>query len=384
MKGALCALVNRDYQGDHFGLTLFYLEDVLKSLQALARESFARKRGVRVAVTGSFGKTTTKEFLATVLGERFQVFKTRGSANSQAGLPINLLNWEGEADVYVIEMAMSEPGQITKLTQMAPPDIALLTHIGVSHAAHFQEGIEGIAAAKAEIFSHPRTQLAIVNHSCRHFSPIATLSQKTLFYGTSQGDYHIHLVSNQVFIKELGILSPPLSLPFSASHLLENFCVAVAVARKLGLSWEEIAKGASRLQPFKRRFEKIENRGITYINDTFNACPESVCAALCNLPLPKSEKKRIGVLGEMKELGIYSENGHDRVAECALVHVDHLLCFGLGAKRIVQFFTKNQRVAEYFDCFESLQNRLRDLEEEGDVVLVKGANSDALWRLVEE
>lgn len=383
-KGAIAAIVDRSYQGDHCGLTLFFVEDVLGALQNLAKISLSEKKGVRIAITGSYGKTTTKEFVATLLEERFRVFKTIGSANSQAGLPLALLNCEGEPDVYVIEMAMSAPGHIQKLTQIAPPDIALLTQIGISHAAHFSNGIEGIVQAKGEIFSHPSTQLAIMNHRCTPFSSQMPTTPSKLIYGSGEGDYRIHVISEQIMIEEKGVWSPPLKLPFTATHLLENFCAAVAVARSLSLSWEEIARGAARLQPFKRRFEKIEKRGITYINDTFNACPESMCAALQNLPSPNNGKKRISVLGEMKELGIYSENGHDKVAECALAHIDHLLCLGKGTKKMVQLFTQNGRPAEYFECYELLKTRLRDLEQNGDVVLVKGANSDALWRLVEE
>src|SRR5262249_32851562 len=157
------------------------------------------------------------------------------------------------------------------------------------------------------------------------------------FYGENQtSDYGWHKTSQGVIISERGVQSPPLEVPFGASHLLDNFCAAVVVARHLGLSWEEIGRQTRKLQPFKRRFEKIEREGIVYFNDSFNASPESTCAALVNLPPPQLGKRRIAVLGEMKELGAYSESGHVQVAQCALSHIDHLLCLGKGALKMVE------------------------------------------------
>jgi UDP-N-acetylmuramoyl-tripeptide--D-alanyl-D-alanine ligase len=380
---AAAAVVASDYRGEDFGLPLLMVDDVLAAIQEAARKIYAARKVKAVAVTGSVGKTTTKEFIATLLEGKFRVFKTPASANSQVGIPMSILNWNGKSDVCVFEMAMSEPGHIRKLIEIAPPDMAVLTKIGVSHAAFFKDGVEGIAAAKAEIFSHPNTRLAIVNGSASHFQAISQLKLDRIYFGdTLHAEYRIEKVEEGVVVFERGKRSPVMTVSLEASHMLENFCAAVVVARQLGLTWDEISAQASKLRAFKRRFEKIEKKGVTYFNDSFNASPESVCAALKNLPVPKG--KRIAVLGEMKELGAYSESGHGQVAECALLHVDHLLCFGKGALKMVDIFQQHRRSVEYFESFESMSTRLNELAVAGDVVLVKGANSDAMWRLVEE
>lgn len=385
-KKALAAIVSNDYQGEDFGLALLRLKDVIATLQSLAQKLLALKKIITIAITGSVGKTTTKEFIATLLEGKYRVAKTFGNANSQVGIPLSILNWDGEGDVFVFEMAMSEPGQIKKLTEIAPPDIAVLTKIGVSHAVFFQDGIEGIAAAKAEIFSHPKTKTAIINGSSAHYNALAKLDKLKITFGleTSGLDYCIRTSLDGIIIEENGKRSPSFTLPFEATHLLENFAAAVTVARKLGLTWEQISKQAALLKPFKRRFEKIEKDGITYLNDSYNASPESMRAALSNLPKPIYGKKRIAVLGEMKELGTYTESGHKQVAEHALLHIQHLLCYGKGCLPMVDIFKQKNRPVEYFEDFELMKTRLAQLAEKGDVVLVKGSNSNALWRLVEE
>ena len=383
---AIGAIVSQEYKGSHYGLALFFVKDVLGSLQLLAKESYVLKKRITVAVTGSVGKTTTKEFIATLLEANYSVDKTLGNANSQVGVPLTILNNEEGREVFVIEMGMSAPGQIKQLTEMAPPDIAVLTAIGRSHTAFFHEGIEAIALAKSEIFSHRKTRLAIINERSRGFPIIAKLEKEKIYFGGKEvhSDYSITIEPKGVVIHEKGKKSPPMTLTFEASHLLENFCAAVAVARALGLNWDQIAGQATKLHPCKRRYEKIEKEGVTYLNDAYNASPESMCAALANLPAPAPYKKRIAVLGDMRELGVYSESSHEQVAYEALSTIEHLLCLGKGCLPMVEIFQQHQRPVEYFEDFVELRSRLIQLKEPGDVILLKGANSHALWRLVEE
>lgn len=383
-KKAIAAVVSKDYRGEDFGIPLLRVDDVLKSLQTLAQAAFKKRKGHTIAVTGSVGKTTTKEFIATLLEGHFTVAKTPGNANSQVGIPLSILNSENTGDVFILEMGMSEKGQISKLVEIAPPDIGVITKIGVSHAEFFHNGIEGIAAAKAEIFSHPKTRCAIINGSSAHFDPFANMIGKDkILFGWEGKDYTLKHALDGIVIEEKGARSPSLSLPFDASHLLDNFCAAVAVARQLGLTWEQIAAQVYKLKPFKMRFEKVEKDGIIFVNDSYNASPESMQAALSNLPMPAIGKKRIAVFGQMKELGQYSVSGHKQVAEFALSRINHLLCYGEGCLPMVEIFNQKKKPVEYFTDFEALRKRLLELATKGDVVLLKGSNSNQLWRLLD-
>lgn len=386
-KGATGAIVSKDYPGEGFGLKLIAVENVIESLQKLAKVVHL-KRSVRVVgVTGSVGKTTTKEFIATILENKFRVRKTPGNANSQVGVPLSILNSEGNEEIFVMEMGMSLPHEIEKLIDIAPPEVCMITKIALSHAAFFPQGLEGIAAAKAEILSHPRTCLGILNHQVAQFSAVQKSPCLKMTYGleaeADQSDFVLCREGQNFYAKEVGGRTSTFSLPFAASHLCENFIGAASVARALGMQWSEIIPQAQKLTVYTRRFEKVERDGVVFINDSYNANLTSMKAALSNLPLPRTGKKRIAVLGAMKELGMYTEQSHYEVAEIALSHIDYLLCLGEECAPMVTLFEKEGRCVEHFLEFDSIKKRIFELAEEGDVVLLKGSNSKKLWQILE-
>ena len=157
------AIVSKEFKGEEFGLHLIRVDDVLKSLHQLAKEALSQRELSIIGVTGFVGKTTSKEFIATLLQGKFKVGKTVGNSNSQAGMPTSILNLEGGKEVLVVEMGMSYPGEIERLVDIAPPDMVLISRIAFSHAENFPDGLAGIAQAKGEILSHPKTRLAIVS-----------------------------------------------------------------------------------------------------------------------------------------------------------------------------------------------------------------------------
>ncbi|HEX4840153.1 MAG TPA: Mur ligase family protein, partial [Rhabdochlamydiaceae bacterium] len=162
-RGAVAAVVDASYLGENFGLPLLKVQDVVEALHQLAKTVQALRHQRIVAVTGSVGKTTTKEFIATLLSQKYTVFKTPGNNNSQVAFPTAILNADGKEEFFVAEMAMSAAGQIRKLVDIAPPEVAVVTKIGHTHIEFFADGFEGIAAAKAEILSHPKTAHAVLN-----------------------------------------------------------------------------------------------------------------------------------------------------------------------------------------------------------------------------
>lgn len=173
------------------------------------------------------------------------------------------------------------------------------------------------------------------------------------------------------------------TLPFTASHLCENFIGAASVARAMGMSWSEIIPQALKLTVYMRRFETVQRNGIVFINDSYNANLTSMKAALANLPMPAMGRKKIAVLGAMKELGEHTEKSHYEVAKMALSHIDYLLCLGEECVTMVELFQREGRMVEHFLEFDSIKKRVFELAEEGDVVLLKGSNSKKLWQILE-
>jgi UDP-N-acetylmuramoyl-tripeptide--D-alanyl-D-alanine ligase len=386
-KGAVAAVVSLGYEGPEFGLELVRVEDVVASLQGLAGLAREKSGAVFVGVTGSVGKTTTKDFIAMLLEGKFRVGKTEGSFNSKLTLPLTVLNMAGDEEVMVLEMGMSEPGEIGRLVAIAPPDVAVLTKVAMAHVGAFEEGIAGIAKGKAEIFKDPRTKRAIFYHGLNDFPELvaAIKGEKVSFSLEDRGaDYVLSL--SEGLIDERGVRAYRFELPFKQPHILHNFLAAVCVARCLKVEWDEINRQMGKLQMPKMRFEQFERGGVLFVNDAYNANPESMRAALSAFPEPKSGGKRIAVLGTMVELGAFSKSSHVEVGRLAQPCVDHLLAYGEEAKDLCEAFAEVKKPAEHFNDKGALAARLKELMRPGDVVLVKASRSmqmETIFELLE-
>ncbi|MCH9811137.1 UDP-N-acetylmuramoyl-tripeptide--D-alanyl-D-alanine ligase [bacterium] len=361
-KGAFAAVVDKDYKGDGFGLELLFVEDVLLSLQALARSMLVEKKIKVIGITGSVGKTTTKDMVAALLSKKFSVHANKRSYNSQTMLPISILESSGKEDFLVLEMAMQKKGEIEKLVSIAPPDIVVMTPITYCHSENFNS-LEEIAEAKAEIFTMS-TEYAVIHADSAKFDAVyrRCFCVNILYPGTI-----------------------PVASPFVESHFTENFCAAYEVAKYLGMSDDEIRLASLSLvkERAAHRFNKVERDGILFIDDSYNANVLSSQVALENMPAAKEGGKKILVFGEMAELGSMSAMSHAMVADTALEKVDVLLTIGRATKNMVQRFTDKGKVAFYHFDYRSLKDRLYGLVKAGDVVLIKGSNSHKLWKLIE-
>ncbi len=378
-KGAIGAVVSKTYSGPNFGLQLLRVENVIRSLQEIAKVVLDQTHPYIIGITGSLGKTTTKEFTTTLLRERFRVNCSEGNQNSQIGLPMTILNRDEEEDILILEMAMSEQGQLKRLINIAPPDLAVVTRVSASHFDNFGD-LGGIARAKGEIFSSPRTRLGILSTQAAQFLEIISQGKSGKTTCGEGGDYQLR--ENRIFDNTEH--SPEIALPFEATHLRDNFLLAACIARNLGLSWDEIAKGAEKLKPYKHRFETRWHEGICFIDDSYNANPESTKAALANIPKPKTTGKTIVVFGEMVGLGKECQEGHLEVAEYAASHVDQALLFGSKCQVMLPVFEKKQTAAELCSSLLELKTKLHEMASSGDVVLIKGSNPNELWRLFDE
>lgn len=389
--GAICAVVSQEFTQEIPGLLLLKVEDVLFSLQKLATWKMSQQKTRCIAVTGSVGKTTTKEFIATLLGGSFKVLKTPGSANSQIGFPLSILNENSDGDFFITEMGMSEKGNIANLIKIAPPELVVMTKVALAHALFFPGGLEEIAEAKAEILTHSHTKKAFIHAQARQFSAFQQEEYfEKVFYGLGSDEF---VQANDCLLqKGIGCfyleqqrdrITKNFALPFTATHLSENFLAAALIAKEVGMSWEEIFAQAQGLTPYKMRFESIHKDGVLYINDAYNANPESMKAALQNLPSPQKEGRMIAVLGEMRELGSYSKSAHEEVGRIAAKHVDLLLCLAGDAVHMGSEFSKSGKPSKFFTTIKDLQKELVLQVKSGDVVLIKASKSLKLWEVLE-
>lgn len=378
-KGAVGAVVEQGYRGETFGLILLRVSHVREALQLMARKIQEKRKSRVVAVTGSVGKTTTKEFLAALLETKWTVMKTPGNANSQASLPLVLLSQKEEAEILVVEMGMTHPGEMARLVNMVPPEVAVITNVGHAHIGFFTDGKEGIAREKAQIFMHPKTKLALIQKEAMQYGAMQRGTCEKRTFGLQDADFVLHQEVEGWRINE----EPLFMLPFVEKHLCEDFLAAAVAAHAMGMSWEEIAQAAPNMKTAPLRFEKIEHRGMLIINDAYNASFESMQAALVHLPKPRLGGKTIFVFGEMPHLGSYSEKAHQTIADLALTRVDHALLFGKNSLPMLDVFSKGNKPAEYFSDLSKLQQTLLDLARPGDVILIKGANSNKMWQILD-
>lgn len=387
-KGAVAAIVAASYHGPNYGLHLFYVEDPLDALQELARAVLAKGRSQVVAVTGSVGKTTTKEFIKSLLSSRYAVAASPGNSNSQVGVPLAILNHTtGNEEIVILEMGMTEPGQLARLVQIAPPDVAVLTTAALVHACNFAS-LEAIALTKAEVFSHPKTKLGVLHHDLSNLAALVDVGScpKMSFSTTSSdADYSLNrILDNTVNVKggketfRLGLLEVP------GAHNVHNALAAIIVARYFGLSWEEIKIGLAMLRLPEKRLQIVQREGVIFLNDSYNASEVSTKAALETLPEPTGEGCKVAVFGSMMELGQFSHDCHKRVGEFALERVEKVMCLGEECRPIYDVWKKAGKSVELFLDRAALVAHLRAVLRPSDVVLLKGSRSKELWKVLEE
>ena len=380
--GASLAVVNHEFTGDDYGLPLIRVPNTLKALQ-MAAHGFVSSgsRAQVLAITGSLGKTTMKGFVTQLLRSTYKVSTTSGNKNSQAGLALALLNeTDGTEDYLVVEMGMTEPNQIKTLTEIVPPDIALITSIALVHAENFPS-LQEIARAKAEIFSHPKTQHVIVNRdtACSDFLlGLCTCKKET--YSVKES---LQVSPEGIAFTERGDVFALPYVHFPASHVYVNLLGAITAARACHVSMDAIIATLPSLRLPERRLQEVQKDDILFINDAYNAAELSMKGALEAMRERVVAGRKIGVLGHMAELGQFSNECHQRVGAFSIDCVDELFCFGKLCGPLYEEWKVAQKPARWFLDFDELMHELRKTALPGDCVLVKGARSLALERVVE-
>ena len=379
-QGAIVAIVDHHYENP--GFPVLRVKDTLKAYQQIAkwwRESFAIPV---IGITGSVGKTTTKELISAVLATKGKVHKTYGNFNNEIGVPKTLLEMGRENNFAVIEMAMRGRGQIAELTEIAKPTIGVITNVGTAHI-ELLGSEEAIAEAKCELLATmPNDSIAILNYDNPLLMETAAKfwQGKVISYGFSGGDIQGELTDNET-VEVAGMRLP---LPLPGRHNATNFLAALAVAKVLEIDWQLLQSGIMVNMPTGRSQRFTLANDVVILDETYNAAPEAMLAAL-QLLADTPGKRKIAVLGAMKELGERSPELHRRVGEMVKnLHLDGLLVLVDGQDAEIIANSADNISCECFTNHADLVTRLKTFMQTGDRLLFKAAHSVGLDRVVNQ
>lgn len=413
-SGAVAVLVSRVPDGQtqqallQAGTTIIQVENTQDALAALAAAWRAHLKGNVIALTGSSGKTTTKNLVRDVLSAAGSVVATRANQNNELGVPATLLAAEEDTSFVVVEMGMRGQGQISELCAIAKPAVALVTNVGTSHMELL--GSRGaIAKAKAEIFLNLDAQDGVAFINARDdmrdalisYGGLDARSVPIIFFDGSGAvpqakELTAYVYATDVEFDEAGHASfmlhtpqsyAPCTLQLAGQHSVYNAMAAAAVGFYYGLDAPTIAQALAHSLPERGRQAVIELAGdVRVVDDSYNANPDSMLASLATFQRMQVARKRIAVLGTMAELGTYEEEGHALVGRTAAESgLDMLVCVGTTAQIIARAAETAGLSGERIICVSDAEEALACLEGKlaaGDCVLVKASHSVGLDRLV--
>ncbi len=391
-RGAKAVMVDRDGKYCYQGVAVIRVRDTLEAFHNLARWYRNKFETDFVAVTGSTGKTTTKNIIASVLGKKYSVLKTPGNYNNEIGLPFTIMELNESYGVAVTEMGMSSFGEIRNLMTIVRPRISVVTNIGMSHIEMLGSR-EGILRAKMEIFEGMASNPAAVINADDPLLLEASkeLSIPVVYYGTGSG----HYIARNISVRgDKGVSYTLIAqgsqyeveLPLPGRHNVYNSLAAIAVGRLFDIGFEEIIQALKELEGEKMRLDIITtNAGVKIINDAYNASPDSMKSALEVLShIPGGRK--IAVLSDMLEMGMFAEEGHRIVGQyAAQVKPDILVTVGQDSRFIALEARKRgmeKHSVYYFQAKQDAAELLDRIIKKDDVILLKGSRGMKMEELV--
>jgi UDP-N-acetylmuramoyl-tripeptide--D-alanyl-D-alanine ligase len=386
-KGAALAIVDHPVDAKILQLVV---PDTLIALQQLARRTRERWGGTVVGVTGSAGKTTTKDAIASLLSVQVRTGRTIGNYNNEYGVPLSILRLPDDCRAAVIELGMNHAGEIRALAQIAKPRIAVVTNAGWAHAEFFDDGIEGVARAKRELVEElPANGIAVLNADDQRVRAFEDVHPgRSILFGIAD-DAEVRAEDLQLcpgggaHFRCLGV---DFESPLAGRHSVSNVLAAIAVARAMGIAPERLTEAVKTLSVGKMRGERFERNGVTIINDSYNANPEAMRSML-ELLRATPARRRIAVLGEMLELGREAETLHRGIGQFAAAQgIDALY----GIRGAARFMVNgaigagmSDSAASFYDSSEEAGERLRKELRPGDAVLFKGSRGVQVEKAME-
>lgn len=395
-RGAAGVLVSERPAGA-YGLPTVLVSDTVAALQALGREVRRRSGATVIAITGSAGKTTTKEITADLLGARYRVFRNRGNLNNHIGLPLSLTELTAAPEMAVVEFGMNHPGEIRALVSMAEPDVRVWTNVGDAHLGFFGSR-DAVARAKAEILERATPATIIVANADDPLvmGHVAGTAGRLVTFGTREGaTVRAIRIVDRGFDGTIADVATPagllhLTVPLPGRAQLMNVLAAVATAMQFEVPAAAIVGRVAALQPVARRGASVTlASGVRLIDDSYNASPAAVRVMLDALAVTEVRGRRIAILGEMLELGEAAYALHEACGRAAadagvdvLVAVGGAAADGLAAGAAAAGMTTD-RVYRYADS-PSACAPVRSLLASGDVVLIKGSRGSRMDVIVDD
>ena len=392
-SGAVCCIVNRD-AGDFGSFPVIEVEDTGQALMDLAACYRSKFDIPVIGVTGSVGKTSTKEMIASVLSQSYKTHMTKGNFNNMIGLPLTVFDLMREDDIMVLEMGMSAFGEISRLTAVAKPDTAVITNIGLSHIEHLGSR-EGIRKAKFEILEglQPEGTVILNGDDDMLWNYRGNINYETLYYGIRNKNsdltaYNIRSYSDgSEFSCKIDGEEHRFVLSVPGEHHIYNALAAILVGLKYNVETDDIKEGIRSFAPSGLRQTVIELPNYTIIRDCYNASPTSMKSGLEVLALTGEKGSRVACLADMLELGEISEEAHKTVGRLVNEYeTDKLITIGKEAHNIARGAEEagmNPANIFEFENNEEAKKKLSVLLSKGDVILVKGSRGMRLEEIAD-
>jgi len=369
------------------------VKNTLKALQELAL-FYRKKMPVKViGITGTNGKSTTKEMTAAITEKKFKTIKTKGNLNNHIGLPLNIFDLSKTDEIAVMEMGMSAAGEIKRLAEIAKPEIGVVTNISEGHLVHLKT-LKKVQAAKGELFdSLSEKETAIVNADDPLVLELAkSVRAKVITYGIYKGAdikaENICPMDREGFKLSVNFSGKniPICIPFLGECNIYNALAAIATSWSLGIAPDDIKQGLMAAKLLANRFEVSEHRGVTIINDSYNANPRSMKEALKILAKYKCKGRRFFIVGEMLELGDLSKSAHKALGvDVAKYSIDYLVTVGDFSSHVAKSAVasgmnkKNTAIASGHECAVAF---IKKHSRSGDCLLVKGSRGSKMEEVV--
>lgn len=381
-KGANGVIINEKEFGkfENRDETIVTVDNTINALGDLAAQWRKKLSAKIIGITGSNGKTTTKEILSTLLSEKFKVQSTERNNNNHIGVPLTIFSCNEKYQVLIAETGTNHFGEISYSSKILLPDFALITNIGASHLEYLKN-LQGVKKEKIALFVETAKNkgLTFINVDDSHLKSITSKFQNISFGFNNNADFRASVKGYTIDGKIiLHIQNKKISIecvsPLLGAHNAKNLTAAIVIALKLGLTKREILNGIDKIKPVKQRLNVKEFENVLLIDDTYNANPQSMKAAFEAVKMISLYPKKIAVLGDMFELGVESKNEHERLAASIKKNkINEVYLLGKQMKNLAEKLKDEKIVCGHFSTREKLGSFLTDYSLQNLVVLVKGS-----------